>query len=73
MSLLTIVLINIAAAGILSAILAAVMLAPMRLRESFDRTATHYIRAVRHAEERAIAAARHERPRAEHRVLEPVE
>jgi hypothetical protein len=50
MSILTMMIVNIAAAGILSAILAAVMLAPVRyLRRSPERSVPRQIRTERHS------------------------
>lgn len=50
MSIIAIILINIALAGTLSAILAALMLAPTRLRRHFAEGFTHRQKAALHAQ-----------------------
>jgi hypothetical protein len=47
MSTLTIMIINIGAAAALSALLAVVMLTPLRVRRSIDRGSTHSFAALR--------------------------
>jgi hypothetical protein len=60
MSILTIMIINTAAAGILSAILAAVILAPVRhLRPSHERGGAHRTQAHQRRQVRALRPVKH--------------
>ncbi|MFN8164070.1 MAG: hypothetical protein U0R26_09650 [Solirubrobacterales bacterium] len=74
MSFTAIILINIAVASTLTAILAAVMLAPSRLQRHFANGHTDRQRAALKEQRRAEAEQRHRRHRTEReRVWRPVQ